>query len=98
MALAQQHGADLRGMQTDLADRIDRALQGGRQVFVFNLIGERHEKQRSYPWSQLEDDCGPDTFLSVLEKYQHERVYPLSHENVGIIRLRPRKGSESTGL
>ena len=25
MALAKQHGADLRGMQTDLADRIDRA-------------------------------------------------------------------------
>ena len=32
VALAEEHGADLPGLQADLADRIDRALRGGRRV------------------------------------------------------------------
>jgi hypothetical protein len=93
MALAEEHGADLPGMQADLADRIDRALRGGRRVFVVGLIGEGHEKQRGYPWNYLGHDYGPETFISVLEKYQYDPIYRPSPEHVGIISLKPRLGS-----
>jgi len=92
VALADEHGADLPGMQADLADRIDRALRGERRVFVFGLIGEGHEKQRNYPWTFLGHDYGPDTFLAVLEKYQYDPIALPNREHLGIIRLRPRVG------
>lgn len=91
MALVQEHGADLHGTQADLADRIDRALQKGRGVFVFNLIGEGHEKQRGYPWAHMEHDYGPETFLAVLQKYGQDTICSPSRTSVGIIRLRPRQ-------
>jgi len=93
MALVREHGADLHGTQADLADRIDRALQEGRRVFVFGLIGEGHEKQRGYPWAYMEHDYGPETFLAVLEKYGQDPICPPSRKYVGIIRLRPRAGA-----
>ena len=92
MALVKEHGADLDGMQADLAARIDRALERNRRVFVFDLIGEGHEKQKGYPWAFLEHDYGPNTFLDVLAKYGHDPVYPPNREHVGIIRLGPRVG------
>jgi len=91
MALVQEHGADLHGTQAELADRIDRALQKGRRVFVFNLIGEGHEKQRGYPWAHMEHDYGPETFLAVLQKYGQDTICSPSRTSVGIIRLRPRQ-------
>ncbi len=92
MALVEEHGADLHGLRADLVDRIDRALREGRRVFAFNFIGERHEKQRGYPWGGLGHDYGPDTFLAILEKYQYDPIYPPNREHVGIVRLRPRVG------
>ena len=76
MALVEEHGADLTGMQADLTDRIDRALRGERRIFVFGLIGEGHEKQKGYPWAHIEHHYGPDTFLAILEKYQYDTIYP----------------------
>jgi len=93
MALAEEHGADLHGLQTDMDNRIDRALRAGRRVIVFGLIGEGHEKQRGYPWGHLGHDYGPDTFLAVLERYQCLPIYPPTREHTGIIRLGPRIGS-----
>jgi len=90
MALAKEHGADLYGLQADLADRIDRALREGRRVLVFNFIGEGHEKQRGYPWAHIEHDYGPDTFLAIFEKYLYDPIDPPNREHAGIIRLRPR--------
>jgi hypothetical protein len=92
VALAEEHGADLTGMQADLAGRIDRALREERRVLVFNFIGEGHEKQKGYPWAHIEHDYGPDTFLAILEKYQYDPIDPPNREHVGIIRLRPRLG------
>jgi hypothetical protein len=93
VALANAHGADVRGMQADLADRIDRALQAGRRVFVFGLIGEGHEKQRGYPWSFMEHDYGPDTFLAVLDKYRQDPICSPGPDHVGIVQLGPRAKS-----
>jgi hypothetical protein len=90
MALVKGHGADLNGIQADLDDRIDRALQGGRRVFVFDLIGAGHEKQRGSPWANIGHDYGPDTFLAVLGKYPYDSIFPPNREQVGIVRLKPR--------
>jgi hypothetical protein len=90
MGLVKEHGADLNGMQAHLAHEIDRALQAGRRVFVFNLIGEGHEKQRGYPWSNIGHDYGPDTFLAVLEKYPYDPIDPPNRMHIGILRLKPR--------
>jgi hypothetical protein len=93
VSMVKEHGADLHQMQADLADRIDRALERGRRVFVYGLIGEGLEKQRGYPWAFIEHDYGPDTFVDVLAKYEYDPIYPPNPEHVGIIRLRPRAGS-----
>jgi hypothetical protein len=90
MDLVKEHGADVRGLQADLAGRIDRALEQGRRVFAFDLIGEGHEKQKGYPWSFIPDDYGPDTFLAVLEKYPLDPIYPPGRDRVGIVQLGPR--------
>jgi hypothetical protein len=90
MGLVKEHGADLNGMQARLAHEIDRALQAGRRVFVFDLIGEGHEKQRGYPWSNIGHDYGPDAFLAVLEEYPYDPIDPPNRVHVGIIRLKPR--------
>jgi len=87
VALTQEHGADLRGMQASLADRIDGALRGDRKVFVYGLIGEGLEKHRGWPWSWLRHDYGPDTFLEVLRKYECEPILPPDREHVGVFRL-----------
>jgi hypothetical protein len=92
VSLVKEHGPDVRRMQADLADRIDRALERGRRVFVFGLIGEGHEKQKGYPWSFIEHDYGPDTFLDVLSKFGRDPVYPPNREHVGIIRLKAKVG------
>jgi hypothetical protein len=93
MGLVKAHGADLRGMQADLAGQIDRTLHAGRRVFVFGLIGERLEKQRGYPWTYIEHGYGPETFLDVLEHYEYDPISPPGREQVGIIRLGPKPGS-----
>jgi hypothetical protein len=94
-ALSREHGADLKGIQADLAGQIDRTLQTGRQVFVFGFIGERLEKQRGHPWAHLLHDCGPETFRSVLDQYQYDLIYPSSREHISTVRLKPRVGSPS---
>jgi hypothetical protein len=89
MALVKAHGADHRGLQADLAGRIDDALRGGRRVLVFNFIGERHRKQEGYPWNYVGHDYGPDTFLSVLDRFEQGVIAPSSPDREGIVRLRP---------
>jgi hypothetical protein len=92
-ALSQKHGADLGGIQSDLAQQIDRALQQGRRVFVFGFIGERHEKHRGHPWAHMLHGCGPETFSSVLEQYRQDPIYPSTSEHIGTIRLEASIGS-----
>lgn len=93
MDLVKEHGADVHGLQANLAGRINRALEEGRRVFAFDLIGEGHEKQKGYPWSFIPDDYGPDTFLAVLERYPLDPIYPPDRDHVGIVRLGPRPRS-----